>query len=564
MILDPSLFDAKKDAVVFSQGLICLALVGSVCLPLAAAAETGGDQAKAHGAIVTPAPSDIGRYEPVRAASDVTVDGQQVHVYSLMRAGLMDSDIPVLPTNFAQIELAAGHNASIHVSYRMAIKSAVVRPLSAGIKPLIDGTTIRFEVTRPGQYVLEVNDAISRPSNDNSPLVMIADKQELDPPTGPAVTVFPTGRVTTLPHYKLIAQPNHTYVIPAGAVVRGLIAAEGAAGVKVTGHGILLYDQDVFAHYISEQLQQLSPVFAWDAPDFAVSGITVMTATNQFTRPAQGGDLSPWAVHIIKSPRSRLTGVKIFNQLLDGIELDGVQDGSVTGSFVQSADDTLGIKAACYGFRGGGAGSNPHHILFEDDETNTTGPGQPMQITELNSANATGRPCGASTPPTTDVSDIIYRHIDVMHPALRTSWGIHASQGGVLSIQNAYTTRVHAIRYEGIVVEDMPKKDYLARFDLTPQPALYGPQPGGAINDVQISDFRVSYDKALNGSAPANITMPGYSSSSVVSDVRFDRFFVNGVHISAAGAKADANGVVYDGLVRLSRVANPARSIVFR
>ena len=67
--------------------------------------------------------------------------------------------------------------AELEIRSTRPVKSAVIRPLSLGIKPQIEGNTIRFSVEQPCRLTLEINDSIE------SALHIFANPPESDVPS---------------------------------------------------------------------------------------------------------------------------------------------------------------------------------------------------------------------------------------------------------------------------------------------------------------------------------------------------------------------------------------------
>ena len=486
---------------------------------------------------ITPPPAGADRYRASNVR--VTVDGKPSFVYALLKQGVSYGNEPSLPSTFTRFDLLHGPTALV-ATFSHPIRSAVVRPLAAGIAAHVAGNVVRFTIVHPGHYDLEIEGALSHPTAANAPLLVFAETPNGEPSvSGPGVTVFPVGTITDLPNFRLNTVANHTYVIPAGAIVRGVLATIGAANVTIRGHGILLYDPDVWSRWASDRLQQLTPLIAVDAPNFVARDITIVMANHNFDGTVNNGsghDSSPWALTLIRGTGAHLDNLKIFNELLDGIELNGTSGTVVSNSFVQAHDDTLGIKASCYGFMGGGAGFDPHDILFENDETITTGPGHPMQITELN-VPGTGhapQPCSPASKRTTAAYGITYRNIDVLHSGLDTLQSANG-QLGVMSIQDPYPADVHDVRYEGITIED-ERKEYLADFDLHGGPEFYSQVPGsGRIRGITLAGVKAAYVPRFGKKGALVMMVSGLSPAATVSGVTIAGLAVNGVPVRGPG-----------------------------
>jgi len=90
--------------------------------------------------------------EEIKASDSytLTVDGIPVHVI----------DNPV-PCSFAAFEMEQA--VSVEIESKVTVKWVNVRPLSAGIKPVIKEDKICFTITEPGNYSVEINGKLSHP-----------------------------------------------------------------------------------------------------------------------------------------------------------------------------------------------------------------------------------------------------------------------------------------------------------------------------------------------------------------------------------------------------------------
>jgi len=137
----------------------------------------------------------------------VEANGKPVFVY---RADVLHGG----PASFASFDFSG--TVQVAVTSQRPVHSAKIRPNSAGISPTVQNKTIRFELSRPGQLTVELNDGIERP------LHLFADPVEADTPRpddphvlyfGPGVHEVGTTKVRS----------NTTVYLAGGAIVRGII-----------------------------------------------------------------------------------------------------------------------------------------------------------------------------------------------------------------------------------------------------------------------------------------------------------------------------------------------------
>ena len=136
---------------------------------------------------------------------------------------------PVL--SFAAFELRG--EAELVLTVNRPIKNPVIRPLALGIKPTVEGNTLRFHVSHPCHLVVEVDDDLRRP------LFVFADGPEdnAPKPSDPNVRFFEGGKVYEAGTIQL--QDHETVYLAGGAVVRGIIRAKNVTGARILGPGIL-------------------------------------------------------------------------------------------------------------------------------------------------------------------------------------------------------------------------------------------------------------------------------------------------------------------------------------
>lgn len=136
---------------------------------------------------------------------------------------------PVL--SFASFALNG--EAEVVVTVNRPINNPVIRPLSLGIKPTVEGNRLRFRIRHPGQLVVEVDDDLKRP------LFLFADEsdQHAPQPNDAGVRYFEGGRIYEVGTLQLT---NHeTVYLAGGAVVRAKIRAKNVTGARIIGPGIL-------------------------------------------------------------------------------------------------------------------------------------------------------------------------------------------------------------------------------------------------------------------------------------------------------------------------------------
>lgn len=256
----------------------------------------------------------------------VTVDGQPVFTHQARVSAQPINQVwqgyqrPLEQTeiaSFASWDMSGPVEVAV-VSAR-PIREVRVRPSSRGIKPVVEGNTVRFTLDRPGAITVEVN-GMHRALHlfANPPEAAAPDPKD---PTvryfGPGVHCAGAIRVTS----------GQTVYIAGGAVVYGAIVAEDARNIAIRGRGIL--DGSKFTRSAVSALINLI-----NCEGVTIEGITL--------RDPSSWTLVPVLCRQLHIRNVKLIGLWRYNA--DGIDLVNCQDCSVEDTFVRSYDDCIVFK----------------------------------------------------------------------------------------------------------------------------------------------------------------------------------------------------------------------------
>jgi hypothetical protein len=119
----------------------------------------------------------------------------------------------------------------VAVTLQAPVTKAVVRPLSRGIVPTVDGCRVSFRLDSPANVSVEVEGAPA--------LFLFASSPERDVPSrnDPAVRWLEAGTVHDLG--EVVLESGQTLYVEGGAVLRGNVVAKGAGDIAVRGRGIV-------------------------------------------------------------------------------------------------------------------------------------------------------------------------------------------------------------------------------------------------------------------------------------------------------------------------------------
>ena len=117
---------------------------------------------------------------------------------------------------------------------KSAAKDSEVRPLSAGITPIVKDRSIGFTIEKPGKFWIKV------PGMEEHPLFIFADPPETDIPNRNSRDVlwFEGGKVHDIGG-KFQLESGQTVYIEGGAYVKGTITGRNLKDVRICGRGIL-------------------------------------------------------------------------------------------------------------------------------------------------------------------------------------------------------------------------------------------------------------------------------------------------------------------------------------
>lgn len=401
----------------------------------------------------------------------------------------------------ASFDLAG--RAEVVIETKRDVKWADVRPQRLGVRPVVDGRSIRFSLDQPCKISLELNGEPFR-----QPLFLFADPPETNAPqpSDSGVHYFEGGRIHEAG--AIHARSGETVYLAPGAVVRGWIHAEKAHDVRILGRGILL------GTGTADQPGRKGSRF-----------VQFVNCTNVLMEGITLADSPGWQVVPTLCENVTIRNVKIVsdNGGDDGIDIVSSRKVRVADCFIRTKDDCIAIKS----FAG------PH------DEPGT----REVEVSQCvlwNAAWGNALEIGFELR-ATEVRDIAFRDCDV----------IHVEDGAVFSIHNGDFATVRNILFENIRVEDARQKlfdlaIFLTQYSLDRPPSpqerekryLHGAWDGvlevaphqrefhaphrGHIRDVVFKDIAV-----VDGLFPFSV-IAGFDDEHRVSNVTFENVTVHG------------------------------------
>ena len=268
------------------------------------------------GVVTYPGPAGI------TPASDliITANDQPVFVYETQVNFSRNYATPALElTPIAYFDF--DNSVTVVVKRTTQITSAVVRPLSLNVNPVISGSILSFTLNRPAKLTIEFNGDLHRA------LHLFADSIETSPAHDgdPGVRYFGPG-VYNLGEFQIA--DNQTVYIAGGAFVNGQLLANGKKGVSIRGRGILngsTYPRNKGGSHCSIELNGCT------SPK--VDGVICL-------------DPPGWGFNLNNSTNLVFQDVKYIGcrQNSDGVSLQSCRGATISNCFVRAWDDAIVIK----------------------------------------------------------------------------------------------------------------------------------------------------------------------------------------------------------------------------
>ncbi len=274
---------------------------------------------------------DFHTYRPFNDDYAVTLDGKAVEVRACRESRIPFNRVwpgrqrPLDQTERASyLALEADGSVECTVRPKHAFTRAVVRPLSAGVRPSVADGTISFTLPRPGFYVLETD-------GPHKALHIFMESPRDFPERKSATRHYGPGMHIV----GMVRLKDHDRVyVDRDAIVFGCFTGENVRDVKVFGGGVIdgRVCERVFEGCYSPL--QLSCLRFHGCRDISVDGPILMDSPN-------------WVLAFFDCDDVDVSHVKIVGQWrynTDGIDICNSRRVSVRDCFVRSFDDTIVVK----------------------------------------------------------------------------------------------------------------------------------------------------------------------------------------------------------------------------
>ena len=309
---------------------------------------------------------------------------------------------------FSMATFSFTSEVEVVLDVKRPVKHPVIRPLALGIKPTMDGNTLRFHISRPCHLAVEVDEDLHRP------LFLFANAPEAAPASDPSVRYFAGGRIYDAGKIEL--KNNETLYLAGGAVVRGVIRANNISGARIFGPGIL---------DASTRANQTGLVELNGCKNIEINGPIFLGSYG-------------WTIIPHLSEDIHLRNVKILSwrDNDDGFDPDNSRHVTAEDCFFRTKDDCIAVKAhGNFGITGTISKGDPKDFNTDDVRIlNST-----FWSSEWGHALTVGFAIRAPS-----VHNILFKNCDI----------IKKEKGPALSIDNHDLGSVENVRFEDIRVED--------------------------------------------------------------------------------------------------------------
>jgi hypothetical protein len=378
--------------------------------------------------------------------------------------------------SFAYFDISG--EAAITIIAKKKIQTLEIRPMEYGIKPTIKGDTIEFTLSKPCQFIVEVNGYHQALHIFANPVGLLnIDKQD------PKVHYFGPGM-----HEAGIINlnSNETVFIDGGAVVYGVIHSENTRNVRIIGRGIL----------------DASKIERGKAPNM----ITLKRVVNAHIQGIILRDPHEWTVVTTNCDSITIDNIKLiglWRYNADGIDLVNSKNITIRNTFVRSFDDNIAIK----GFK---RTYNEHYNIIEN-----------IKVDNCVLWNDWGRAIELGAEIVTDtVKNISFNNCYIPHFTTVA-----------MDIQNCDRGYVKNVRFENISIEDpildsvrvgktpIVKKAWGKIIVLGIYGSFYSSDTlRGNISNIYFSNIR--YDRTY----PEDNTLFGFDSVTIEKNINFENY----------------------------------------
>jgi len=348
-----------------------------------------------------------------------------------------------------------------------------INPKKHGIKPVIKGKTVSFQIPGPMLLALEI---------DGMPkLYIYANPIENSTPNilSPNVKYYKAGQLYEVGELRL--KSNDTVYIEGGAVVRGCIRSTSAQNVCVSGFGVL-----DGSYYSKGEDSHRSIVFE-DCKNSTIENIIMI-------------EPSSWMIVLGKCENINVRNVKEIGMVSgsDGTDIVGSRRIKIENCIYRNGDDCIAIKSL--DLRGHG---NDATLDYSQDVDDIEISGCTFIAFRGGTALEIGHELRTSS-----IRNVRFIDCDIL--------GVH-DFGGVFGIHNSDRATVSEILYENIRVEHY----YNKLIDLKVIKSMWGKDSErGQIRNITFRNINIS--QTIYNAGYSMSLIGGYDAQHTVKNVKFE------------------------------------------
>lgn len=435
------------------------------------------------------APSTIAPSKTAR----LFVNGQECFVYSVFvnpgRENKGNYDVSsVTRAPMAYFDLVRG-SAQIDIELTSesgfsTLSSAAISPLSQGIEARIEGRHIRFSVSEPGQYVIQINGT----AREAFHMFVNEPEENLPDRNNPNVVWIEPGEWSIPDGIQL--KSGQTLYISSGAVVHTSISAQFGSNIQIRGRGII--DGGIWESWRGQDAHL--PINFQYCSDVTVEGVILNNS-------------NAWCFNAFETEHALVDNVKIISARPngDGFTLQSCRDFTVQNSFARTWDDSLVVK---------NYGRDTDGIVFRNM----------VLWTDLAQSMEIGYETNKGEQQNSKIQNVLFQNITV----------VNAFHKPVMSIHNADDALVEHIVWENVVVENADlgngdAKDNKQLIDLVIAGSGWSTtKTRGRIHDVVFRNISV-----LSGGETQEIRIAGYDEAHGIDGVLIENLSIYGNPIAS-------------------------------
>lgn len=426
---------------------------------------------------------------------EISVNHKPVFVYEARVSKYPINQVwPGYQRPFDQTEMASfayfdfDGEVEIEIISNKEIKTLDIRPKEFGIKPTIKGKKITFKLSKPSQFVVEINGYHKALHIFANPVETVAiDKQDSKVHYfGPGI--HEAGIINL--------KSDETVYIDGGAIVYGVITSENTQNIKILGRGIL--DASKYARDEAPNM-----IYLKNVKNAYLNGIIL--------RDPHIWTILPGKCDSVTIDNVKLIGLWRYNS--DGIDIVNSKNVTIKNSFIRAFDDNIAIKGL------NGANDAPYNII------------ENIKVDNCVLWNDWGRPIEIGLETVVDtIKNISFSNCYIPH----FTWI-------AIDIQNGDRGYVKDVRFENISIEDpildsisigtthMDKKELGKTIELVIRGfGMWATDTirRGTINNISFNNIR------YNSNNPTFINLVGYDSTHLVNNIYIKDYYVNGSKIT--------------------------------